>query len=72
MEYCAYVYDTGLVILDNLQFLMSLGSSSSNGSGYGGGGGGQQYYSRGGFDRFHQMDVAVERFRRCVGMYVCR
>lgn len=25
-----------------------------------------QFRSSSGFDRFHQMDMAVERFRRCV------
>lgn len=52
MEYCAYVYDTSLVILDNLQFMMAMGGGREGGG------------NRGGFDRFHQMDVAVERFRR--------
>jgi twinkle protein len=53
MEYCAYVHDTELVVLDNLQFMMAMGSRE------GGMGGG-----KGGFDRFYQMDVAVEKFRR--------
>jgi hypothetical protein len=50
MEYCSYVNDVGIVILDNLQFMMSVSHSSSSKS----------------FDRFHLMDLAIERFRRYV------
>ena len=53
MEYCAYVHDTELVVLDNLQFMTAIGSREG-GRGRG----------KGGFDRFYQMDVAVEKFRR--------
>ena len=41
--------------------MTAMGSSAANG--------GQpqpQFRSFSGFDRFHQMDMAVERFRRCV------
>lgn len=48
------------------QFMTAM-ASSSNGQN----GGQPQYRSYSGFDRFHQMDVAVERFRRCVSLFLC-
>lgn len=50
MEYCAYTLDTGVVILDNLQFMTATNPNK---------------FQRD-FDRFHLMDVAVEKFRRYV------
>jgi twinkle protein len=57
MEYAAYVHDTNLVILDNLQFMLSMTQRGASGGGA----------NKGVTDRFYLMDVAVEKFRRCVG-----
>lgn len=52
------------------QFMTAMASSASASSSSGQSSSQQPYRSFSGFDRFHQMDVAVERFRRCVSRCV--